>query len=189
MANQTETKLSFGIPRIKWALICAVAIGLIHGAFALLVLDHLPQTIPMHFDAMGRADGFSGVSAANWFLLWFVSVGTAVLTIWIALRIDRIPVEYISIPRKEAFLSLNAAARGRVFVEISFQMVVFAGMLMLFFLVLHLAIAFVALGYMEQLPPWLVYGSTVVLIAWSIGIILRIMRAIDQETDHRVKRT
>ncbi len=162
------------------------ALGAAHGLFALLTFTSLPETIPIHFDVAGNPDGFTGASFGGWFLLWFTSIGCGVLFGWFSLRLDRIRPSYYSLPRRDEFVALPAPARSRVYAAISFHMLVFTGIFMLFFFALHVGMALAAHKIVDELPNTLVYGGSAVILIDTIVMTARIVSAVNREINRHV---
>ncbi len=173
--------------RSVWVMVRVLyALGAAHGLFALLVFVRLPERIPIHFDLAGNPDGFAGTSLGSWFLLWFTSVGCGVLFGWFSLRLDRIRPSYYSLPRRDEFIALPAPAKSRVFAAISFHMLVFTGIFMLFFFAMHICMALAALQILDGMPNGVVYGGIAVVTIDTIVLTVRIVAAINREIDQYV---
>lgn len=150
-----------------WMLILIV---IFHGVFAIVAYTGLPERIPIHFNASGQADGFSQPGFVSWFLLWLISAGMATLIASTAQIMHRIPVEYINIPKKEAFLTLPEESRMRIFVTLKIHLTFLACVLALFFFLLHVFIYLAAVGKVDALPSSLLWGGTVAMVLYGFSL-------------------
>lgn len=172
------------IRRVVWAL---VALSGVHVAFAMATYDHLPLRIPVHFDGAGAADGWAAKSLGSWFAGWLLPAVIGTLFGWIALRIDRFPVRYLSMPRREEFASLPAERRARVLAVVAFHLLVETGTIMAFFFALHVSCALASLGAISGLPLAVIWGGIGIMLFESFMMIVRIIQAVDREIAAHVR--
>ncbi len=188
MIDDTRGESPIEFPAVRMAAIGLIVVVVVHGLFAGLTYGDLPRTIPIHFDVSGTPDGFAGASIGNWFLMWFVSLGCGLLFGVFSLKLDTIPPRYFSMPRRDEFLALPIPARSRVLAAIAFHMLVFTGILMLFFFAMHVCMALAAHGIIKELPMILVFGGTFVMLFDTIIMTIRIVSAVNREIDGHVRR-
>ncbi|MCP4676531.1 MAG: DUF1648 domain-containing protein [Deltaproteobacteria bacterium] len=187
MIEDTKGKSPIEFQAVRMAALGLIIIIVAHGLFAGLAYGSLPETIPIHFDASGNPDGFAGASIGSWFLMWFVSLGCGLLFGVFSLKLDTIPPRHLSMPRRDEFLALPTPARCRVLAAISFHMLVFTGILMLFFLSMHVCMALAAHGIVKKLPVMLMYGGVFVILLDTILMTVRIVSAVNREINDRVR--
>jgi uncharacterized membrane protein len=84
---------------------------------ALAAWPELPDRIPVHFDALGRPDGWAARHAAWWFLLpglgTVLGVGVGILLPRWMVALARANSPWLNVPRKREFMALSADARER----------------------------------------------------------------------------
>lgn len=86
-------------------------------AWSFVVYSGLPESIPVHFDALGRPDAWAERSLMGWLLLPAVGVLVLAIVEW-ARRRARSKPESVNIPDKATFLALPEPARQRVLDEL-----------------------------------------------------------------------
>jgi uncharacterized membrane protein len=169
------------------AFTAMIAIWALHGAVAALALPHLPETMPVHFDAAGRPDAWSSATPGNWFTLWLASAGFGLAMLLGAFATFRVPPRLMSLPRKDEFLALPAARRERVLAAVAFHVLVFGIIVMLTFLAIHAIVILVALGIIELFPVAVVFVSLGAVLIEVVVMIARLSSSIRREIAEHVK--
>ncbi|MCP4675175.1 MAG: hypothetical protein GY854_06645 [Deltaproteobacteria bacterium] len=157
-------------PRVKYALLALVVIIVGHAIFAAISFYKLPEMIPSFYHEHGKARELTEKSIVTWFVFWMISTGCAVLTACPALAIDRIPSDYLNMPKKEEFLSLRPAIRAGIFASLSFHIILFVCVMALFFFVIHVFTALTFLGTIKDLPLFVILGGASVLVIHGVAL-------------------
>jgi uncharacterized membrane protein len=158
-------------------------IGVLHGVFSVLVYSTLPSKIPIHFNAGGHPDAFAEGKSLSWFTLFFVSAGMAVLFYLIVATMHRMPLKYISIPRRDEFIALPEERRVRVLGVVAFHMLVLGAICMIIFLGIHVITALVAHKIMDGLPVLFTASTLIATLAETAIMVWSIYRAVNREVD------
>jgi uncharacterized membrane protein len=174
-------------PNVRRAFTAMIAIWAAHGAVAALALPHLPEVMPVHFDAAGRPDAWSSVTFGSWFTLWLLSGGFGLAMLLGASATFRVPPRWMSLPRKDEFLALPAARRERVLCAIAFHVLVIGAIVMLTFLGIHAAVILVALGTIDLFPVAVVFASLGAVLIEVVVMIWALSRAIGREIAAHVR--
>ena len=174
----------FEYPAVRRMVFAVLAIAAAHFLFALLSFKGLPARIPIHFNIHGVPDGFAGASVANWFMLFFISATMGVLLMLLALGVDRFPVKYLNVPRREEFLNLPAWRRSKEYGVLAFHLLLLTSIMMLFMGLLHVVMALTAHGIVEKIPVvWMVVGlgsTTLEVVVMTWHLVKVIGREIDE---------
>jgi uncharacterized membrane protein len=185
VADARTSPLAF--TAVRRAAAALVAIWAAHGLVAVLALPHLPETMPVHFDAAGRPDAWSGATLGNWFLLWLVSAGFGLMMLLGALSVFRIPPRLMSLPRKDEFLALPAGRRERVLAAMAFHVLVTGCIVMLTFLGIQTGVILVALEVIVRFPVAVVFASLGLVLAETVVMIVGLSSGIRREMAEHVK--
>ncbi len=179
--DELQPPLAFTGVRVMVALLAGICA--VHLVFALMSYSSLPEKIPMHFNAAGVPDAFASRGVGSWFLLWFVSAGMGLLFTAFSLTLHTMPERYLSLPRKQAFLALPAAAKSRVWAVAAFHILVFIAIFMLVFFVAHVSTALVARGALDRLPVWWLLPGLVASIVQTVVLTVRLLDVVNREID------
>ena len=178
----------FTIARVRAMVAALAGICATHLVFAVVCYGSLPDSIPFHFDAAGKPDHYAPLGVGSWFLLWFISAGIGALFGGFSLKIHTMPERYLSLPRKQAFLSLPPEAKARVWAVAAFHLLVFTAISMLIFLILHIFAALVAFEVVDRLPVvWLLAGIGA-SIAEAMVMTVRLLKVVNAEIDRNARR-
>jgi uncharacterized membrane protein len=174
-------------PAVRRGVTALFTVLVVHGAVAALSLSHLPEIMPVHFDAAGRPDGWSSATPGNWFTLWLVSAGFGLAIVLGALSVFRLPPRLMSLPRKDEFLALPRERRERVLAAMAFHVLVIGGTVMLTLLCIQAGLILVASETIATFPVAVVFASLGLVLIETVVMIAGISSGIRREIAAHVK--
>lgn len=162
-----------------------VVVVLANWALAAWSWPDLPERIPMHFDAAGRADGWVRRSPWYWFAL--PALGTALalalgllLPRWLR-TLARANSPWLNVPHRRAFAALPVQARERAVAAPAGWLALLGITMQLLLGWIVLGSARVAGGAWQQLPPWPSYLLVGAVLATALGLCVAGSRAVRRE--------
>ncbi len=165
---------------INGLLLAALIIG------SAVVWQQLPENIPVHFGASGRADRWATTSWASWFAVPLFAVGLTAFNYTLAHLLPRWP-QLINLPNKAQFLALPAERQVRVVGRIKGMLYGTSGPLIMLMGLIQLAIYRTALGESSEGYMLAVLLCSVLLTPLILGVWLpQIQRELDRQVrEHR----
>jgi uncharacterized membrane protein len=177
--------LSYAGIRRGLGVLLALALG--HAAFSLVSFAELPETIPVHFDPDGAADGFTDATLGNWLFLWLVGVGMGALAALGGLWAFRAPPRYLTIPRKTAFAALPEIRRARAMSVLSLHVIAIGAVAMLALAGIHLGLALAATGRLETFPTWIVWVAVMAVVVEIFVGMNHFSRAVARQVEEHAR--
>jgi len=174
--------------KVAWASRLLLSIVVLHGVFATVAFDRLPERLPVHFSVDGAADGFAHPGLSSWFFLVLVSIGAAILIGAVSLSLFRIPPKWVNLPQKAAFLSLPEIERLRVLGTVSAFTLLLGATLCAGLFSIHVIQALAAFGVLGRFPvvvPFVIMG---ILFAELIAMTVCTSAAVDSAVSRRIKK-
>jgi len=151
--------------------------------WSLWVFDHLPDRIPMHFDAAGIPDRWGAASWGNWLLVPLTALGLAAMMYGIAWGVSHIPPKHINMPRKDRFLVLPPEAQGRVVGVLRAMMYWLTVPMVVIFMVAQFSMYAAARGQGTLLSGamvWVIVAMLIIEVLITIGFMWWLYRFIEQ---------
>ena len=168
----------------RWAAFLT-GIVIAHGILALVTWNRLPTEIPLHFDASGAPDRFGPPTVFAWFGPLVVSALMSLFIGAIAGAIPKIPLKYLSLPRKKEFLDLHKDAQRRLLATVSAHTLILAATMAVVFTVLQILMYLASVGEVESFPAWIVFAAMALMIAQIVIMIVSFSRGLEAELGAR----
>lgn len=145
----------------------------------------LPDRVPMHFDAVGRPDGWVARSAVAWFSLPALATAMGVGAGWLLPRwmiaMARANSRWLNVPRKAQFTALPAAARERVVQAPATWLVAMVVAIEGLFAWILFGSAEVAAGRWPVLPTAPLYATLAAVLLCVVAMVIAGGRAVQRE--------
>jgi uncharacterized membrane protein len=166
------------------AVVLVLAIAAVWG-IAIAAWPELPARVPIHFDALGRADGWVDKSAFAWFglpaLATVVGIVVGLLLPRWMVAMARANSKWLNVPRKTQFMALPVDARERAIrAPMMWLVAMVIGVEALFAWILY-GSAEVAAGGWESLPPLPLHATLGAVVLCVVAMVTAGLRAVQRE--------
>jgi len=142
-------------------------------AFAVLTYAHLPERFPAHWNLAGEVDRWANKSWAEWLLLPIIGTILALLMLWLAVKLPKIPASLINVPDKERFMELRAEQRAPVIALLMQMLLLLTALQTVIFVGIHWAMYKTALGE----SPSIAWAAMGVLGVVYFAVLVRYIRS------------
>ena len=154
-----------------------------HLVFCIAVYSGLPSEIPVHFGPHG-ADRMETKTLLTWLSLWIVNFLLTLSLGATALLLFKIPLKYINMPQKDAFMELAPPAQHRILYLSSYHTLVLTITSCATLFVTQISIYGYTIGELDRFPTELLVVAGVAFVCEVFLMVTALTRTVKDEIEN-----